>query len=140
MVHFWTMNEAEMRDWINQHAEKVKITDAFDYKLLFVAAHRASPSFVAELVDKYGAHVNFYTSNGLPALHYATSVATVSVLLERGADPAAVKKWNETSLTGHVRRSSVDCVGRLLQEMGTLTREGRKRKKRDRERHEKRAQ
>ena len=77
-----------MRDWIERHPEKVNDFDRCNnFAAPFAASNaRPSPSFI-ELVDKYGADVNKHEGGGDTVLHCACSAATVSVLLERGADP-----------------------------------------------------
>ena len=109
-----------MREWVNRNAGKVNELDQDGNLLLHSAAKQTSSSFVAELMDKYGADVSKRLSLGTTALHCASSAATVSVLLERGADPTAVDKLNETPLTRHARHGFGDCVERLLEETGAL--------------------
>jgi hypothetical protein len=104
-VEFGLMEELEMREWVSVNPSKVKYNDARHESLLRCAAERASPSFVAELVDTYNADVGSCTLAQVTALHMASSAATVSVLLERGAEPAAVTAFGRTPLMYHTRRN-----------------------------------
>ena len=56
-VEFYKMKEPEMQKWITAHPGKVNELDGWGYPLLFLAARNASASFVAELLDTYGANV-----------------------------------------------------------------------------------
>lgn len=113
LIAYWTfssMKETGMREWVAKNPDKVNEPDAAGDVVLCRAASKASSSFVAALVDKYGADVRRRDRRGVTVLHLASSAATVSVLLERGADPTAVDALDETPLMYHTRRKSLDCV------------------------------
>jgi len=123
-VLFHKMKESEMREWMAINRDKVNHFDGAGDLLLCHAASNASTSFVAELVDRYGADVRKHcgdTFRRRTALHEATSPETTSVLLERGADPTAIDEFNMTPLMYHTRRGCLGCAERLLQETGALT-------------------
>jgi hypothetical protein len=120
--------EAALRQWIKENPEKVNQVDSHGMPLLHKAAALASPLFVAELVDEYGADVGkqakIYEGNasglGGTALHFASGAQTVSVLLQRDSDPSAVAFGGETPLYYYARCNNVGCVERLLLETKTL--------------------
>jgi hypothetical protein len=115
------MKEPEMREWVVKNAAKVNKYDRLGEFLLQRAASKASAPFVAELVDRFGADVSKRCLTWeTTALFMASSAATVSVLLERGADPTVATNWGKTPLMAYACHSSVECAARLLMETDVL--------------------
>jgi hypothetical protein len=111
---FSEMNEAEMSQWVNENPGKVNVVfTQYGGLLLHYAARLASPSFVAELVDKHGASTTLHCigCGGGTALNLADSAATISVLMERGANPTAVDSLDQTPLMNYGRLRGENLAG-----------------------------
>lgn len=97
-----------MREWVKINPDKVNTYDRYGRLLLQPATSKASPAFVAKLVDHYGADVRKRSSTGSTALHCAPSAATISVLLERGADSTAPDQLSRTPLMYYTDQNLIE--------------------------------
>lgn len=119
-VEFRLMEEPERRQWVENNPEKVNEQDANGRLVLQFAAIVSSPSYVAELIDNYGADVRAHDRYGATGLHGASSPAKVTILLDRGADPTAAEKDGMTPLMSFAHVGLVGNMLLLLMERDTL--------------------
>jgi len=112
-----TMNEVELREWVEANPERVNDRDSTSYTPLIVAvSFIKSLPLTVWLLDEKGANANARCYNGLTAIYFAHSLAILTTLLDRGADPAVVANSGATLLMTHAYYSRDDVVARLLQD------------------------
>jgi len=118
VVHSYkAMTEAGLRAWVEANPGRVEERDALGWTPLAYAANAHSAATVAWLIDEKGARVDATMRKGDTALCMASTVAALSVLLDRGANPTLVGGTRRaTPLMWHARYMNVECVERLLQD------------------------
>jgi hypothetical protein len=85
-LSFRYMNEAQLRQWVEDNPERVNDRDMHQDTALFVAVCISLP-LVVWLLDEKSADVNGTVASGITPLHAAVSPDIITALLDRGADP-----------------------------------------------------
>lgn len=124
-LNFRLLSPSHLRAWVEAHPGHVDDRDSRGNSPLYAAALNAysnpasgaaNYALVSWLVDTEGADVNFRASNGSGAIHHATHVDVLGLLLDRGADPVMQNDKGWMPLMHHVKRGRCGCVARLLED------------------------
>jgi len=116
-VELHMMSEPELLQWVEANPGRVNDRDSLGHTPLLIAALllRDLPLTVW-LLDEKGADANARCVRGSTALYGARSLAILTTLLDRGADPAVIADSGATLLMMQAGFGSVDMVARLLQD------------------------
>lgn len=107
-----SMNEAELRQLVEENPGSVNSGDPAGRTPLFYAAQREYSVLVTWLVDEKGADVNAQNFWGKTPLYYAKSADIVATLLNGGADVTVSDRWDRYTplmcqiLLSHVKSTS----------------------------------
>lgn len=117
-IRFHELSETELRAWADAHSYHLNnYLDTFGQTILYAAATwtRFSPAVLRWMVVEKDLDVNGKCSSGRAALHSAESLAKISILLNRGADPGAIDDCGSTPIMDQASLLYVECVSRLLE-------------------------
>lgn len=114
------MNDLEMQKFVEDNPTRVNDRDDTGCTLLVAASNQSSTAFVKWLVDEKGLDVYCHTAFWFSPPHVASSAATLSFLLDRGADATAVSGEGWTPLIAQAAFLRIGCVECLLREPAVI--------------------